>query len=63
VAAVQAANGRTAVLAQRSPYDLRLCDAVSTAVAAYEDRPAMLKAAVRVLLGQQEARGRLPVTL
>jgi beta-N-acetylhexosaminidase len=63
VAAVQAANGRTTVLAQRSPYDLRLCDAVSTAVAAYEDRPAMLKAAVRVLLGQQEARGRLPVTL
>ncbi|HWI51873.1 MAG TPA: beta-N-acetylhexosaminidase [Symbiobacteriaceae bacterium] len=64
VAAVLAANPRTAVVAQRSPYDLRvLPPAVGTYLAIYEDRPRVAEAAVRILLGQHVASGRLPVTV
>jgi beta-N-acetylhexosaminidase len=63
VRAVLAANPRTAVLAQRNPYDFQALPEAGTGVVAYEDRPLMLEAAIRVLLGQQSAAGTLPITL
>ncbi|HEY3366849.1 MAG TPA: beta-N-acetylhexosaminidase [Symbiobacteriaceae bacterium] len=63
VAAVLAANSRTAVVAQRSPYDLRVLPGAGTYLVTYEDRAGVSEAAVRILLGQQPATGRLPVTI
>jgi hypothetical protein len=61
VAAVQAANARTVVVAQRSPYDLRAF-AAGTYVAQYEEKPAMANAVVKALLSGG-APGKLPVTI
>lgn len=61
VAAVQAANGRTVVVAQRSPYDLRAFEA-GTYVAQYEEKPTMANAVVAALLSGK-ASGKLPVTI
>jgi beta-N-acetylhexosaminidase len=61
VAAVQAANPLTVVVAQRSPYDLRAFEA-GTYVAQYEEKPTMAKAVVQALLSGR-APGKLPVTL
>ncbi|HLO01535.1 MAG TPA: beta-N-acetylhexosaminidase [Symbiobacteriaceae bacterium] len=61
VAAVQQANPRTVVVAQRSPYDLRAFEA-STYVAQYEEKPMMAKAVVEALLSGR-APGKLTVTI
>jgi beta-N-acetylhexosaminidase len=61
VEAVQAANARTVVVAQRSPYDLRAF-AASTYVAMYEEKPTMAQATVAALLSGN-APGKLPVTI
>jgi beta-N-acetylhexosaminidase len=48
-------------IAVRNPYDLRAFQQLSTFLATYEyTRPALL-AAARVIFGEREARGRLPV--
>ncbi|HYF90918.1 MAG TPA: beta-N-acetylhexosaminidase [Symbiobacteriaceae bacterium] len=61
--AVLTANPRTAIVAQRSPYDLRVLPNAGTYLVTYEDRPRVSEAAVRILLGELPATGRLPVTI
>ncbi len=66
VALVQAlqAAGRTVILIpQRGPYDLLAAPRVRGAVVMYEDRRPAAEAALRCLLGEAPARGRLPVDL
>ena len=63
VTAVLTANPRTAIVAQRSPYDQRVLPGAATYLVTYEDRPLVMEAAVRILLGLQPATGRLPATI
>lgn len=51
------------VIALGSPYTLRGCPAVSASVATYDIHDASVTAAVEVILGAQEAQGKLPVQL
>ncbi|CAG7643387.1 Beta-hexosaminidase [Paenibacillus allorhizosphaerae] len=51
------------VVAQCSPCDLLAFPDISTFVAAYESRPHTLRSAAKVLLGQREATGKLPVAI
>jgi beta-N-acetylhexosaminidase len=51
------------VIALGSPYTLRGCPAVSASLAAYDIHDASVSAAVEVIVGTQEARGKLPVQL
>ena len=51
------------VIALGSPYTLRGCPDVSAAVAAYDTHDASVFAAVEVVVGAQEAQGKLPVRL
>ncbi|HEY8339850.1 MAG TPA: glycoside hydrolase family 3 N-terminal domain-containing protein [Egibacteraceae bacterium] len=51
------------VVATRDAYDLMAMPDVETYVATYGNRPVSLRGAVRVLLGEVEARGRLPVRI
>ncbi|MFW6135492.1 MAG: glycoside hydrolase family 3 protein [Chloroflexota bacterium] len=53
----------TIILALRSPYDLLAFPSQSTYVAIYGDVPASIRAAAKVLFGQSQPSGRLPVTL
>ena len=51
------------VIALGSPYTLRGCPAVSVSLAAYDIHDASVSAAVEVIVGTQEAQGKLPVQL
>lgn len=51
------------VIALGSPYTLRDCPAVSASLAAYDLHDASVSAAVEVIIGVQEAQGKLPVQL
>lgn len=51
------------VAAVRDPYDLKLVSGARALVATYGFRGCSLKALVRVLFGETEAKGRLPVDL
>ena len=51
------------VIALGSPYTLQGCPAVSTSLAAYDIHAASVSAAVKVIVGAQAARGKLPVQL
>ncbi len=51
------------VIALGSPYTLRSCPAVSASLAAYDIHDASVSAAVEVIVGTQEAQGKLPVQL
>ena len=56
--------GKPAVVAAvRDPYDLMLAQRARALVATYGFRACSLKALVKVLFGEAEARGRLPVNL
>ena len=46
-----------------SPYTLRGCPAVSASLAAYDIHDASVSAAVKVIVGTQEAQGKLPIQL
>ena len=46
-----------------SPYTLRGCPAVSASLAAYDIHDASVSAAVEVIVGTQEAQGKLPIQL
>ncbi len=50
-------------VALRNPYDVQHFLAFDAYLACYENRPAMLRAAAKVLLGEWEPQGRLPVYL
>jgi beta-N-acetylhexosaminidase len=49
------------VVALRTPYDIRALPGVRTYVCSYGIRPVSMEAVARVLFGEIEARGRLPV--
>ena len=51
------------VIAFGSPYALRYCPFVSASLAAYDIHKASVSAAVEVIVGAQEAQGKLPVQL
>ena len=51
------------VIALGSPYTLQSCPAVSASIATYDIHHASVSAAVDVILGAQEAQGKLPVQL
>ena len=51
------------VIALGSPYTLRGCPAVSASLAAYDLHDASVSAAVEVIVGAQEAQGKLPIQL
>ncbi len=54
---------RTIVVALCSPYDLMQFPNVSTYIAVYWERPPAAAGAMRVLYGEAQAAGRLPVTI
>ena len=54
---------KTIVIALRSPYDLLYVPDATTYVATYGDRPVSLEALCRVLTGELEPVGKLPVDL
>ena len=54
---------RVIVLAVRNPYDLLAFPQLGTYLATYEYTRPALNAAARVLFGESEARGRLPVSI
>ena len=51
------------VIAFGSPYTLRHCPTVSASLAAYDIHDASVSAAVEVIVGAQEAQGKLPIQL
>src|SRR5690606_26990589 len=63
VAALVDSGTPVVVIATRDAYDLMALPDVETYVATYGNRPVSLRGAVRVLLGEAEAVGRLPVTI
>lgn len=63
VQALVAAGRRVLLVPQRGPYDLLAVPGAAGAVVMYEDQRPAAEAALRCLLGQAPARGRLPVTL
>lgn len=63
VQALHDAGLKLVVVAAGGPYDLAAFPDVETYVAAYGTQPLHIRAAVDVLLGQAEAKGRLPVTI
>ncbi|MGG1555660.1 beta-N-acetylhexosaminidase [Paenibacillus ferrarius] len=64
VKALAAKEGlRLIVAAGRNPYDLLEFPEVQTYYACYENRPLAMHSLARVLLGNEKAAGRLPVTL
>ncbi|BAD39285.1 putative beta-N-acetylglucosaminidase [Symbiobacterium thermophilum IAM 14863] len=63
VRALQAAGHRVVLVPQRGPYDLLAVPGMAGAVVMYEERPLAAEAALRCLLGQAAAPGRLPVAL
>ena len=63
VAALVDSGTPVVVVATRDAYDLMALPDVETYVATYGNRPVSLRGAVRVLLGEVEAVGRLPVTI
>lgn len=60
---VELPGTKVTAVALRSPYDLLALEGVQTFVACYENRPLMLQAAAKVLMGRLPASGKLPVTL
>jgi beta-N-acetylhexosaminidase len=54
---------RVTAAALRNPYDLLAFPEVHAYAACYENTPCMMEALAEVLVGETEARGRLPVTL
>lgn len=56
-------NTRVIVASTRNPYDLNQFPDVPTYLCCYENRPAAMKALGNVLLGLQEPKGKLPVTI
>lgn len=63
VRALAAAGHPVVLIAQRGPYDLLAAPETQGAVIMYEDRRPAADAALRFLLGQATAPGRLPVDL
>ncbi|WP_374712206.1 beta-N-acetylhexosaminidase [Symbiobacterium terraclitae] len=63
VRALVAAGRRVLLVPQRGPYDLLAVPGVAGAVVMYEDHRLAAEAALRCLLGQAPAPGRLPVAL
>jgi beta-N-acetylhexosaminidase len=64
IALVESLQGLpTVILALRSPYDLLAFPDQSTYVATYGDVPASIHAAAKLLFGQYQPSGKLPVTL
>ena len=57
------AQVRVIGIAVRNPYDLLAFPALGTYLATYEYTPGAVEAAVRVMFGEVEPRGRLPVSL
>lgn len=58
-----AAGGPVVVAAVRCPYDLALFPEAAAAVATYENRPLAMASLAKLLLGELEPTGRLPVPL
>ncbi len=57
-------SGRRVIgIAARNPYDLQVFPQLRTYLATYEYTPPALEAAVRVIFGEREARGHLPVSI
>jgi beta-N-acetylhexosaminidase len=54
---------KVVVAALRNPYDLNQFPDVHGYLACYENRPMMMEALAKVLAGEAEARGKLPVTI
>lgn len=62
-ALLQTGRARVVVAALRNPYDLAEFPEAAGTVACYENRPAMMEALAKVLVGEIPASGSLPVTL
>ncbi|WP_078382122.1 beta-N-acetylhexosaminidase [Sutcliffiella halmapala] len=60
---VENIKDKVAVVAMRSPYDIGKFPEVSTYLVTYESRALALESASKVLLGELEASGKLPITL
>ncbi|MPN48335.1 hypothetical protein SDC9_195942 [bioreactor metagenome] len=54
---------KVVALAMRSPYDLLYVPEVGAYIACYSDRPATMKALGKLLKGELEPKGHLPVEL
>ncbi|HEX8540047.1 MAG TPA: glycoside hydrolase family 3 C-terminal domain-containing protein, partial [Cystobacter sp.] len=63
VRALQGTNKPVVVVSVREPYDIAHLPDVSTYVATYGYRPVSMKALARVLLGEVNPSGRLPVAI
>ena len=59
----ESAGGRLVVVALRDPYELADFPEIGTYVCGFSFRPCAGQAAVEVLLGEAEARGRSPVSV
>ncbi|GIP20242.1 beta-N-acetylhexosaminidase [Paenibacillus sp. J22TS3] len=59
----QRTGGKLIVVSVRNPYDINEIPDVTTYLCAYENRPVTVDAIAKVLVGQIQAEGKLPVTL
>ena len=51
------------VVAIRTPYDYGVLENISTYVCSYEATPLAFKSLAKVLTGEEEAKGKIPVTI
>lgn len=60
---LNARGKRMVVVAGRNPFDLMKFMEVKAFIAAYENRPLAMRATARILLGELQAQGKLPVSI
>jgi beta-N-acetylhexosaminidase len=63
ITSIARANPNTILLLLGSPYDLSMFTNISTIICAYEYTPLSTESLIKVLTGEAEAMGRLPVEL
>lgn len=56
-------RNKLAVVATRNPYDILQFPEIKTYIACYENRPLAMQSVAKILLGQKQACGKLPVSI